>query len=216
MVDTTSSSNPDQPSSPKLPEFSEKIENALREGGRQIRFDDIEKRYKGKRVWVLDREKMQRGVMRVVDEAIRYSQQAEEGGLVTRQRVAQAIAKMFGNNRNITSPVDPQQVAAARKAQAAGATAKAPPSLGGDAPADMTLDQQIARLTGVIDRAESALTRLAASAGRFGSSSSDNRGLRRRAPVFERSGEHDQVLAEIFKTNLELRKGLVPHPPTAN
>ena len=183
-------------SAQKLPEFSEKIETALREGGRQIRFDDIEKRYRGKRVWVLDREKMQQGVMRVVDEAILKSQQQAEGGVKTRQRVAAAIATLFGNSRNITSPVDPNQV------RQRPATPTSPTPSG---PTDSSLDEQITRLSKVIDRAEGVVTTITSAAGRIGF---EGRGWNRRSPSVQRSGEHNRVLAEIFKTNLELRKGM--------
>ncbi len=197
--------NPDPnatPSSPQLSEFSEKIESALREGGRQIRFDDIEKRYRGKRVWVLDREKMQQGVMRVVDEAIRISQQAEEGAVRTRQRVAQAIATLFGNSRNITSPVDPDKVAA-RPAR------PATPVATSDQESNEALEDQITRLASMISQAESVLTKISTAAGRVGS---EGRGSSRRIPAYQRNREHDVVLAEIFKTNLELRRGMAATP----
>lgn len=204
---------PGQPQPPDesdgSPQFSQQIENALREGGRQVNFDDIEKRYRGKRVWVLDRLKMQEGVMRVVDAAILKSQQEAEGGIRTRRRVAEALTALFGNNRNLTSPVDASKVMAQRAAAAgqpggrAGATASSHASVGVSGGA--ALETQITRLASVIDRAEGMLTRMSYAASRGGGVTGRDYQVRR---MSQKRQEHDKVLQEIFKNNLELHRGV--------
>ena len=210
MTDMTPSGQPQPPAaSDDTPQFSQQIENALREGGRQINFDDIEKRYRGKRVWVLDRQKMQEGVMRVVDAAILKSQQEAEGGIRTRRRVAQALSNLFGNNRNLTSPVDASKVmarqapSASPAAGSAGAVGGA--SGGGGVSGGAALDLQIDRLARVIDQAEGMLTRMSYAAARGGGVTGRDYQARR---MSQRRQEHDKVLQEIFKNNLELHRGI--------
>lgn len=196
-------SPPQQPPIGKGPEFSQEIENALREGGRQIRFDDIEKRYRGKRVWVLDRLKIQENVMKVVDAAVAKSLQHAEGGVATRARVAQALARLFGDNRSLTSEVDPAQLASRRAP-----TPQAAPAAGGATNED--LQRQIERLEDVIGRAEQMISKMSTAMARGGWLPRSAHGLRPRPGPFEAA--HRQALEEIFKSNLELRKAIVAQP----
>ena len=201
MVDVTTDRPAEGPAQSKQdrPEIAQQIEDALRQGSKQIQFDSIEKRFRGKRVWVLDRDKMQTGVMRVVDQAILKSLHEAEGGLKTRQRVATAIAGLFSNKRNLTSPVDADQVRARPKPSTAGDT---PPAAG------VTVDHQIAKLTSLIGQAERVLA-LASSASRAGSATGRVRplGPRRRQP------HQDKVLIQIFEDNLELIRGMNRRSP---
>ncbi len=207
MADFATDHPTDTPDPPEpdrdRPEIAQQIEDALRQGSKQIRFDAIEKRFRGKRVWVLDREKMQAGVMRVVDQAIYKSQQEAEGVLKTRQRVATAIAKLFGNKRNLTSPVDPHQIPTPPIAH----TQAADPSDGPHA-----LDQQIARLSNLINRAERVLDSALSSTGHgrsFGTQQT------RRSAFVDRRPQHDEVLIRVFNENLDLIRGISTDPPSS-
>lgn len=176
------------------PEIAQQIEDALREGSRQIQFDTIEKHFRGKRVWVLDREKMQAGVMRVVDQAILKSQQEAEGGLKTRQRVATALVNLFGNKRNLTSPVDPNRIAAP----------PTPPDTHEPKAGDNALEQQIARLASLINRAERVLALASPPAGQTGSRP---RRVARQVTSQNRP-KQDEILIAILQDNLELIRGI--------
>ena len=177
------------------PEIAQQIEDALRQGSRQIRFDTIEKHFRGKRVWVLDREKMQAGVMRVVDQAIYKSQQEAEGGLKTRQRVAAAITNLFGNKKNITSPVDSGSVAT-KPAK----TDETKPEATHDA-----LGSQIARLASLVNRAERVLMQPAQSAG---SGTSGRKRFVRQGLAAPRNPQQEKVLVKILEDNLKLIRGM--------
>ena len=177
------------------PEIAQQIEDALRQGSRQIRFDTIEKHFRGKRVWVLDREKMQAGVMRVVDQAIYKSQQEAEGGLKTRQRVAAAITNLFGNKKNITSPVDSGSVAT-KPAK----TDETKPEATHDA-----LGSQITRLASLVNRAERVLMQAAQSAG---PGTPGRKRFVRQGLAVRRNPQQEKVLVKILEDNLELIRGM--------
>lgn len=81
------------------------IDRALDASSKQIRFDDLTRRYQGKRVWVINREKIKRQVVQTVDEAVRQSQRQSEDSDATRDRITEALENLFGDTRNITSPV---------------------------------------------------------------------------------------------------------------
>jgi len=184
------------------PEIAQQIEDALRQGSRQIQFDTIEKRFRGKQVWVLDREKMQAGVMRVVDQAIYKSQQEAEGGLKTRQRVAAALTNLFGNKKNLTSPVDSGSVAR---------QPAAPPQPRATQPegAHEDLGSQIARLASLVNRAERVLMQAAQSGGP--GTSGRNRFVRQglTTPI---KPQQEKMLIQILEDNLELIRGMNEQP----
>src|SRR5450432_303861 len=48
-------------------QFADALENALESSSSQVPFDDLTKRYRGKKVWVVDREKIRQRVAEVVD-----------------------------------------------------------------------------------------------------------------------------------------------------
>ena len=125
------------PEQPKKPEVADAIDSALDSSSTQVPFDDLTERYKGKTVWVIDRDKIRNRVAQVVDQALFMSQQNAEGMAETRERVALAIQGMFGDNRNIASEA-PRSTAA--------------------------MEQQIARMASLITKAEGALAAISAAA----------------------------------------------------
>ncbi len=91
------------------PDIANTIERALDASSRQVRFDKLMRRYRGKRVWVIDREKIKRRVMKAVDNAVRQSQKQADGDAATRDRIAEALESVFGDNQNLTRPVSANQ-----------------------------------------------------------------------------------------------------------
>jgi hypothetical protein len=163
-------------------EFASAIDSALDVSSTQVAFDGLIDRYKGKQVWVIDRDKIRSRVAQVVDAALDQSAKESEGAQQTRERVALAIQTLFTDNRNLTSPANP------------------------------ALDQQIARLGSVIHQAEGALAALMAAARRMEAGGGGPRRLSY-APA-EVPEDNQEVLLEIFKSNLELKRSLEA-PPAA-
>ena len=91
------------------PAISHAIDRALDAGSKPVAFDRLTRRYRGKRVWVIDREKIKQGVMRAVDTAIHQSQTQAESDAATRDRITEAIESLFGDNQNLTSPLSNNQ-----------------------------------------------------------------------------------------------------------
>jgi hypothetical protein len=175
----------------QAPQFSDALDSALDTSSTQVAFDDLTERYKGKRVWVIDRDKIRRRAAQVVDQAIAMSHHEQENAMELRERVADAIKGMFGDNRNIASERPAENPAAAPA---------------GNAEASTALDQQIQRLNHVVTQAESVLATLAAAARRLGSGGGG--GPRRRFVPQPVNEPQNEVLLEIFKTNLELRSAI--------
>ena len=70
---------------PTSPEFADALESAFDSSSSQINFDDLADRYKGKKVWVIDRDKIKRRVCQVVDQTLAQSlAQGEDGGRTER------------------------------------------------------------------------------------------------------------------------------------
>ncbi|MEM7681807.1 MAG: hypothetical protein AAF288_07615 [Planctomycetota bacterium] len=165
-------------------------------------------RYRGQQVRVIDRDKIRRQVQEVVGEAIRSASdaavahtQAQAGSKQaadvaaqqqnqTLEKVAEALDKVFGDQKNLTS--------------------EAPSST-----AMVAIEDQIARLTRVVLRVESAVNRLmtagaAAGMGGGGYSGAGGQMPARGAsgvvmPMREASPQQNKVLMEIFESNRELR-----------
>jgi hypothetical protein len=187
-----------------ISEFENALESALDSSSSQIPFDALSERYRGKKVWVIDREKIRQRVAQVVDTTLAASEANSESGSAARERVANAISGLFHDNRNIASQRSADSVAGMN---VAGATATATPQ-NPDA-----LAEQIGRLNGVVEQAErmiaamSAALRNAASGG----------GPRRHALAPVRTGpsvnlEQSSALHEIFQSNLELRRQMNQQP----
>jgi hypothetical protein len=167
--------------------FGSKIDSALDTAASQVPFEAIANKYKGKNVWVLDRDKIRRGVAQVVDQALR---EALANTAVTatgsidaadvRKQVADAISGLFKDNRNITSQVSNTS---------------------------MQLEHQIKRIESIVRRQESVLAQMTVAISRMGTGGGwgGGGGPRRFAAAGGERNEQNQVLLEIFKENLRLR-----------
>src|SRR5215210_4837249 len=101
------------------PGFRQAIDSALDSASHQVNFDSLTEQYRGKKVWVLDRDKIRKRVAQVVDQVLSEAQQKSESDVKTRELVAEAIKGMFADNRNIASERSAESVAAERAAAAA-------------------------------------------------------------------------------------------------
>lgn len=163
-------------------QFDNALEGALDGASSQIDFDALTERYRGKKVWVIDRDKIRRNVARVVDQALSQSMGKDENSTATRERVADAINELFKDTRNLTS----QHTAT-----------------------NTSLDKQIGRLAGVIKQFESALTMMQSAIRNIGSGGGGGYAPRRqRGQAASGGNEQNAVLLEIFKTNLDLLRGM--------
>ncbi len=160
--------------------------SALDIASQQVPFDKLADRFKGKNVWVLDRDKIRRRVAQVVDSALAEAMNSttQVGNMEgVREQVADAIKGLFKDNRNLTSQVSNTS---------------------------MQLDNQIKRIETVVRRAESVLAQMTIAMNRLGSmsfSGGGGGGVPRHFAGGPRSGgsEQNAVLLEIFKENLRLR-----------
>src|SRR4051794_2299012 len=229
---------PDRPEAPEeddgaQPGFRQAIDSALDSASHQVSFDSLTEQYKGKKVWVLDRDKIRKRVAQVVDQVLVEAQRKAETDQKTRELVQEAIKGMFADNRNIASERSAESIAAERSAMAAqaaeraaqaaadkvaaaaaaqitAAAAAAPRALPAPgtkmAPSD-ALESQIQRLSGVVLQAEKALASIISAAARVGRGGGGGGGPRRHS--LTGSGERqNEVLLEIFKTNLALQRGI--------
>jgi hypothetical protein len=183
------------------------LESALDTASQQVAFDALADKYKGKSVWVIDRDKIRRRVSQVVDNALKEAMSDSKVGMTgmndVREQVAQAISGLFKDNRNITSQVSNTS---------------------------MQMEHQVRRIESMVKRAESVLAQMTVAISRMGSVSYGGGGggaPRRFASSGASQGsEQNAVLLEIFKENLRLRgieideqaptppEGEVPPPAT--
>jgi len=229
----TESLRPDpRPEAPPAPEeddgaqpgFRQAIDSALDSASHQVNFDSLTEQYRGKKVWVLDRDKIRKRVAQVVDQVLAEAQQKSESDIKTRELVAEAIKGMFADNRNIASERSAESVAAERAAAAAERAAAAaaaaaeqnaqvravvsPPQQRKPLPASAELEAQIAKLASVVIKAESALGAIIAASRRVGRGGGGGGGGRRGTASGPIQNEQNEVLLEIFKTNLALQHGV--------
>jgi hypothetical protein len=183
--------------------YADALDSAFDTSAHQIAFDDLTERYRGKRVWVIDRDKIRKRVAQVVDEAMSAAQTELDTDTETRQRVARAIEGLFKDSKNITSPQQmPPPTPPGYAAPASG-------------PGAAGLDAQVNRLASLITTAEGVLAAIQAAArsGSFGGGGGG--GGRRRGRVSRTNMVQNDVLLEIFKSNMQLQRGVtVPTPPT--
>ena len=226
------------------PGFRKAIDSALDSASQQVSFDSLTEQYRGKKVWVLDRDKIRKRVAEVVDQVLAEAQRKSEGELKTRELVAEAIKGMFADNRNIASERSAESIAAERAAAAAeraaasaaaaaqeraaaieraaadrvaieqaavaaaaaAAAAAGPAGQGKPLPASAALEAQIARLSQLVIKAEGALGGIIAASRKFGRGGGGGGG--RRTASGPMLNEQNEVLLEIFKTNLALQHGI--------
>ena len=172
--------------------YSDAIDSALDTSAAQVPFDALEARFKGKQVWVLDRDKIRRRVAEVVDQVLSQSMMALPGGQApqadaTRAAVSDAINNLFRDNRNLTSRASE---------------------------ANSNLDRQISRLATFISKAEDVLARISSAArGGFGGGGG---WAPRRARAAGGGQEQNKVLKEIFESNIQLLRILEGTPAASD
>jgi hypothetical protein len=189
---------------PSVSRINDALESALDSSSSQVAFDDLTERYRGKKVWVIDREKIRQHVAQVVDSTLAASEANRESGTTARERVADAIGGLFHDARNVASQHDPQNIAKLRAIVGAAA---------GQIPNDIAalsnagLAEQIGRLTGVVQQAEGLIAAMSAALRNLESGGAAPR--RRVVAAAPSSGaEQDGVLREIFQSNLDLRRAM--------
>jgi hypothetical protein len=200
---------------------SDPIDRAFAEASQSVSFDAVAQRYKGKSVWVIDRDKIRRQVAVVVDGAIRSAtddadkkaEDAAETGDQIRESVASALKELFKDNRNIASQKSAEEAEQERKAQQAAAAPAATPA----AVSSPQLEQLANRLEGFLGKAENVLTQLQVAARRVGSGGGGGGAAgfapRRISHIPKpASDEQNSVLMEIFKSNLKLRDNVKNKP----
>ncbi len=214
---------------------SDPIDQAFAAASASVSFDAVAQRYKGKSVWVIDRDKIRRQVATVVDKAItKASDDAQEAmgdtrgedaaerraadaaatGDRVRESVAEALKDLFKDTRNIASQQDAEAVAQQRREQQQAAAAAQPaPAAAVTMPANF--ESLVGRLEQMLGKAETTLERLQVAARRVGSGGGGGGGAgfgpRRMSHIPKpQSDEQNSVLMEIFKSNLKLRDNLKP------
>ncbi len=184
----------------KQDQFSSALDSAMDTSSTQVSFDALADKFKGKSVWVIDREKIRKRVSQVVDQAIRESMQEADTGSETRDRVADAIEKLFQNNENLTSRLGQiQQPAAAAPPLPAAPVAPRPPS--------DPLEKQLGRLANFITKAENLLVSMQSTLRNVSTGGGGGYSQRRGKATVDKD-EQNSVLAEIFKSNISLLRSL--------
>ena len=195
------------------------VERAFAAASQAVSFDAVAQRYKGKSVWVIDRDRIRRQVAGIVDQALQQAEgkvkdQNRYDGDQVRESVASALKEMFKDNTNIASQQTPEQARAAQQAaqgRPAQATSQAAPQRV-VATSSPQLEEQVGRLEAFLARAETVLTQLQVAAKRVGTGGGGGGGgfaPRRMSHIPKPRGEEaDSVLLEIFKSNVKLRDNL--------
>jgi hypothetical protein len=211
---------------PKAPEFADALESAFDSSSSQVDFDALTERYHGKKVWVIDRDKIRQRVAQVVDAALALSAMHGEGHGKTRERINSALVGMFSDNRNLATERNADSVAGVRF-NGAGAPPPPPPPppiapVGLRMPAYTNgngngsslighpgLESQLGRLNSLVKQAEAALAAVSAAARRGGGGGGGGGGPRRASVARGgKSEEQNSVLLEIFKSNLNLVRSM--------
>lgn len=166
-------------------EVSSAIDSALDTASSQVDFDKLADKFKGKRVWVLDRGKIRDRVKAVVARAIEESLGGAPGAggdkdrleeAKTLEKINDAIDKMFADKRNVSTQTGPEGLA---------------------------VEEQIARLSAVVRKVEGSIAQLSAMMRRGAVGGGGGGQLAYDVP---RDDKHDKVLLEIFETNVELQR----------
>ncbi|MEO0514358.1 MAG: hypothetical protein AAF086_03575 [Planctomycetota bacterium] len=170
-------------------EFTSAIDSALDTSSTQVNVDDLWRRYRGQKVRVIDRDKIRQRVMNVVTKALQQSVSGKDDRDQTLERVEEALGKMFGDNKNLTSELSPQQVA---------------------------MEDQINRLNSVVLTMEKSMAQLTMAMRRGGGGwGGGDGGSTTRGQMIKavKDPKNDKVLLEIFETNLKLQRGTKDKTP---
>ena len=190
------------------PGIDDALDSALNASSSQVAFDALAERYRGKKVWVIDREKIRQHVAQVVDSTLAASEASQESGTTARERVADAINDLFHDPQNVASQHDPQAVAMMRAIVAA---ARAAGGSSGGTVSNAELAEQIGRLTGVVQQAEGLIAAMSTALRDFESGA-----VPRRRPTTTSTSAgpaQNEVLREIFQSNLDLRRSMNKNTP---
>jgi hypothetical protein len=234
---------------PKAPQFADALESAFDSSSSQVDFDALTERYQGKKVWVIDRDKIRRRTAQVIDAALALSALHGETHDRTRARINSALEGMFSDNRNLATERNAESIAGVRfnggmngggmnggglnggglnggDANGAPPPPPVPPRIAGYTNGNGTaytngsngnafvghpgLESQIARMANIVKQAEAALAAVSAAARRGGGGGG---GGPRRGSVAKggKGEEQNSVLLEIFKSNLNLVRGMQEH-----
>lgn len=177
-----------QPGGGATDEFTSAIDSALDTSSTQVNVDDLWRRYRGQKVRVIDRDKIRQRVMNVVTKALQQSVSGKDDRNQTLERVEEALGKMFGDNKNLTSELSPQQVA---------------------------MEDQINRLNGVVLTMEKSMAQLTMAmrrGGGFGGGGDGGHSSRGQMIKSVKDPKNDKVLLEIFETNLKLQRSVKDKP----
>jgi hypothetical protein len=216
---------------PKAPQFADALESAFDSSSSQVDFDALTERYQGKKVWVIDRDKIRRRTAQVIDAALALSALNNEGHGQVRERINNALEGMFSDNRNLATERNADSIAGVRfnggnPNSSPPPPPPLPPRMAGYANGNSNgvhtsgngngnsfvghagLESQIARMANLVKQAEAALAAVSAAARRGGGGGGG--GGPRRASVAKggKGEEQNSVLLEIFKSNLELVRGM--------
>lgn len=196
------------PNPSPIPRFAEALDSALDSSSLQVPFDDLTERYRGKKVWVIDRDKIRQRVAQVVDSTLAASEANFETGSMARQRVANAISGLFHDTRNIASEHSAESIAGMRVTGGPNYRTSAETAL-----PNGILEQQIGRLTDVVQHAEGLIAAMSSALRNIESGAAPRRHLLPMAVRPASGPEQNAVLAEIFQSNLELRRLSSSTPP---
>src|SRR5207237_965259 len=158
-----------------FPQFADALESALDSSSQQVAFDDLAPRYSGKKVWVIDRDKIRMRVAQVVDSTLAASEANFEGASTARQRVASAIQGLFNDNRNIATEHNAASIAGMRVPNISAGNGANGNAAAGNAMNSLSamnndvLDQQISRLSDVVQQVEGLVSAMAAAFRSIGS-----------------------------------------------
>ncbi len=189
------------PEAAGISQFAEALDSALDLSSSQVAFDDLTQKYRGKKVWVIDRDKIRRRVAQVVDSTLAVHESELDGSTSARERVADAINGLFHDTNNIASQHNAELIAQMRAI--VGAAGQGVNSAG--------LTEQIGRLTGVVEQAEGLIAAMSAALRNIESGGVPRRRFVGAAPSM--GSEQNEVLREIFQSNLELRRVIAKTAP---
>ncbi len=173
--------DPERTDDSRQPGLASAIDHALEASSHSIPFDSLQGKFAGKRVWVIDRDKIKARVLQTVDQVIRQSRLQTEDDTSTRDRLTEALERLFGDNRNLTSPVSASQEA---------------------------LEVQLNRLAGVVHQLEHAVGAMHAATRWSGGGYAGGRAAGTAHRQRRSDSANDDVLREIFQTNVELHRRL--------
>ncbi|TDJ58877.1 MAG: hypothetical protein E2O40_00895 [Planctomycetota bacterium] len=173
--------DPERTDDSRQPGLASAIDDALAASSHRVPFDSLQRRFAGKRVWVIDRDKIKKRVLQTVDEVIHQSREQAEDDTSTADRLTEALERLFGDNRNLTSPVSTGQEA---------------------------LEVQLNRLADVVRQLEHAAGAMQTASRWAGGGYGGGRSFGGAHLQRPSSPENDEVLREIFQTNLDLHRRL--------